>query len=146
MEKLTIAIDFDGTLCIGNNFPLIGEPRLWLIEIVRKLKQDGHKLILWTCRENHGGAYYENKNYLDEAVAWCSSHGIEFDAVNQNINEAKYPNVKFCRKIACDWYIDDKAIIFNDTNETLIASINKLGVYTPTVLISELTNAGAQND
>lgn len=142
MEKMVIAVDFDGTLCIGNNFPLIGEPRLWLIELVRKLKQDGHKLILWTCRENHGGAYYENKNYLDDAVSWCSSHGIEFDAINQNINEAKYPNVKFCRKIACDWYIDDKAMIISDEDKTLTSSINILGKYIPNVILDSETSHG----
>ena len=119
MDKTIIAVDFDGTLCIGNNFPEIGEPRMWLINKMIKMREAGAQLILWTCRENYGGMYYENKTYLDDAVEWCKQYGLEFDAVNQNINEAKYPEVKFCRKVVADMYIDDKAVLFNDTEETL---------------------------
>lgn len=120
MNKTIIAVDFDGTLCIGNNFPDIGEPRMWLINKLIKLRNDGSSsLILWTCRENYGGMYYENKTYLNDAIEWCKQFGLEFDAVNQNINEAKYPNVKFCRKVVADMYIDDKAVLFNDSEETL---------------------------
>ena len=119
MNKTIIAVDFDGTLCIGNNFPEIGQPRMWLINKMIKLREEGALLILWTCREDHGGMYYENKKYLTYAVEWCKQFGLEFDAVNQNINEAKYPEVKFCRKVVADMYIDDKAVLFNDTEEAM---------------------------
>jgi hydroxymethylpyrimidine pyrophosphatase-like HAD family hydrolase len=52
MKKLIIAVDFDGTVCIGNNYPDIGNPRMWLINRLKGLRKDGHKLILWTCRSN----------------------------------------------------------------------------------------------
>jgi hypothetical protein len=48
MDKTIIAVDFDGTLCIGNNFPDIGEPRIWLINKLIKLRNNGtSKLILF---------------------------------------------------------------------------------------------------
>ena len=43
----------------------------------------------------------------------------EFWTQVKNDYEAKYPNVKFCRKVVADMYIDDKAVLFNDSEETL---------------------------
>ena len=44
------AVDFDGYLC-EDAWPSIGEPRFDVIRHFRELRQQGHKLILWTCRE-----------------------------------------------------------------------------------------------
>jgi hypothetical protein len=92
------AIDFDGYLC-QDAWPEIGEPKLDTINHFRRLREQGHKLILWTCREGER---------LQEAVKWCAAHGLEFDAVNANLPEQieKYGND--CRKIGADWYCDDR--------------------------------------
>jgi hypothetical protein len=71
-----------------------------------RLRQEGHKLILWT---NRG----DNKQYksLTEAVEWCKSKGLEFDAINENLpNQKKLSG--YSPKIMADYYIDDKAITF----------------------------------
>ena len=57
-DKLFFGIDFDGTLC-ENDFPNIGEPNWVIINYVKKLKECGHYIGLWTCREG---------KILDEAV------------------------------------------------------------------------------
>lgn len=121
MKKLIIAVDFDGTVCIGNNYPDIGNPRMWLINTLKALRNDGHKLILWTCRSNSSipDMGFNNVYDLDEAVEWCRRFGLEFDAVNENLNESKYPGVKLSRKIYADIYIDDKACLFIDEEENL---------------------------
>lgn len=121
MKKLIIAVDFDGTVCIGNNYPDIGNPRMWLINTLKALRNDGHKLILWTCRSNSSipDMGFNNVHDLDEAVEWCRQFGLEFDAVNENLNESKYPGVKLSRKIYADIYIDDKACLFIDEEENL---------------------------
>lgn len=110
MDKLTpvIAVDFDGTLC-KEAFPLIGEPNVPLIEFLIRWRQDGNKVILWTCR---GG------QLLNEAVNWCREHGLYFDAVNRNLPEriAYYGNNS--RKIGADYYIDDaNAFIISNRKE-----------------------------
>ena len=46
---MIIAVDFDGTLCMGT-YPEIGSPKPYAVEVMNKLKADGHYLILWTCR------------------------------------------------------------------------------------------------
>lgn len=49
-RKHTIyAVDFDGTLC-ENEFPCIGAPNTFLINHLIKRREQGNKVILWTCR------------------------------------------------------------------------------------------------
>lgn len=94
------AIDFDGTLC-KNMFPKIGDPNNTVINKIKNIKENGNKLILWTCRTG---------KRLDEAVKWCNSKGIEFDAINNNIQDIINKFKCDSRKIVADYYIDDKAI------------------------------------
>lgn len=93
-----IAVDFDGTLCFSK-WPDCGEPNQALINYLKKWKSDGNKLILWTCRIGEA---------LSNAVAWCQEHGLEFDAVNDNLPEIVEYYGTNSRKITCDWYIDDR--------------------------------------
>ena len=60
MQSKIYAVDFDGTLC-ENAWPNIGEPKSDVIYMLKKLRKEGSKLILWTCREGV---------LLDEAVMW----------------------------------------------------------------------------
>lgn len=92
------AIDFDGTLC-EDRYPRIGAARETAIEFCKAARENGDKLILWTCRSG---------THLKMAVEWCRFHGVTFDAVNANLPEniEKYGND--CRKINVDFYIDDR--------------------------------------
>ncbi|WP_299337308.1 BT0820 family HAD-type phosphatase [uncultured Psychroserpens sp.] len=98
-DKLVIAIDFDGTI-VEDAFPKVGKPRIFAFETMKRLQQDGHRLILWT---------YRSGSKLDEAVAFCKENGITFYAVNQSFPEEKYDN-SVSRKIYADIYIDDRNI------------------------------------
>ena len=100
MKPKIYAIDFDGTLCV-NAWPDIGAPRTEIIEKVKKLRQDGNKLILWTCRDGTD---------LEKAVSWCEERGIAFDAVNDNLEEIKMAFGGNSRKIVADVYMDDRAL------------------------------------
>lgn len=94
------AVDFDGTLC-ESVWPGIGAPNMALINHLIKRRQQGNKIILWTCREGQR---------LQEAVEWCRRYGLEFDAVNANLSETNETFGVDCRKVFADVYIDDKAI------------------------------------
>lgn len=96
---MIIAVDFDGTLCTVN-WPGIGEPCTDLIELLKKRRKDGDKLILWSCRCDR---------LLDEALSWCRQYGLEFDAVNDNLPEMTEKYGNNCRKVFADVYLDDKA-------------------------------------
>lgn len=94
------AFDFDGTLC-QEAYPAIGKPNKAMIRYAKRLKEKGHRLILWTCR---------NGLALENAVAWCREQGIEFDAVNQNLPEILEMFGSDSRKITADYYVDDKVL------------------------------------
>lgn len=99
-QSKIVAVDFDGTLC-KNNWPDIGEENANLIRILRFVRKNGVKLILWTCRT---GAQ------LDSAIEWCKERRLEFDAINANLPEVINSFGGDTRKIVADYYIDDKAI------------------------------------
>ena len=97
----TIAVDFDGTLCFSN-WPELGEPNIALIEYLKDWRNSGNKLILWTCRAGEA---------LENALSWCREHELTFDAVNDNLPEVIELYGNNSRKISCDYYIDDKAML-----------------------------------
>lgn len=98
-DKLIIAVDFDGTI-VEDAYPGIGEPRIFAFETLKRLQQDGHRLILWTYRCN---------KRLDEAVQFCKENGVEFYAVNKSFPEEEF-NGDVSRKIMADLFIDDRNI------------------------------------
>lgn len=123
MRHLKIAVDFDGTLCT-NAWPGIGEPCHEIINWIKQLRKDGHKIILWTCREDMR---------LVDAIVWCADHGLFFDAVNDNLEEHKKQYKGNSRKILADFYIDDKAIYPTDMsllfNKSTVDNYNPFDMY-----------------
>lgn len=67
---MTIAVDFDGTI-VEHKYPAIGRELPFAIETLKKLRDEHHRLILWTVREGR---------LLDEALAFCRDRGLEFYA------------------------------------------------------------------
>lgn len=96
MNKI-IAVDFDNTL-FRTNWPAILGP-IW--PVIRKLqieKDNGAKIILWTCRTGKD---------LDDAVDVCEKVGIHFDAINNNVQEAIDEFGGDSRKVFAHEYWDD---------------------------------------
>ena len=100
-EYKIIAVDFDGTLCYSE-WPALGDPNLRLISYLRKWRDQGNKLILWTCRAGDA---------LEDAIRWCREQKLEFDAVNDNLPEIVEMYGNNSRKITCDYYIDDRSLL-----------------------------------
>lgn len=94
---MTIAIDFDGTI-VEHKYPAIGKEIPFATQTLKQLYKDGHQLILWTYRAGQE---------LQEAVDFCTSHGVTFYAVNKNYPEEVYDKT-ISRKIIADMYIDDR--------------------------------------
>lgn len=96
------AIDFDGTITVRSRFPEIGEPRIEFIEWLKSQQAEGAKLVLWTCRTGR---------LLDEAVKFCESFKLRFDAVNDNLPEIKEKFGENPRKVFAHRYIDDASAV-----------------------------------
>ena len=99
VKTYTIAVDFDGTL-VEDEYPKIGKPILFAFDTLKKLQENGHRLILWTYRKGKA---------LDEAVQFAESQGIIFYAVNKSFPEEIF-DPKYSRKINADFFIDDRNI------------------------------------
>lgn len=102
---LIIAVDFDGT-CVEAAFPEVGAEMPGASWTLRSLVADGHKLVLWTCREDHG-----EDRWLSRAVAWFADRGIPLRSVNETHYDDMHPGVPKSsrgRKVHADLYVDDR--------------------------------------
>lgn len=62
-KELWIAVDFDGTLTEKDAWPEIGAENPYAFDVLKRLRRDGNKIILNTCRRGKP---------LQEAVEWMS--------------------------------------------------------------------------
>jgi len=97
---MIIAVDFDGTLHDGH-WPDIGNPKYFSVEVMQRLKADGHYLIIWTCREGERQT---------EMINWLIGQGIPFDRVNDHKPESVELYGCNSRKVYAHLYIDDKQV------------------------------------
>lgn len=104
--KQIYAFDFDGTI-VTNEFPEIGTPIFNTIELIKKVKDEGHYIILNTMREEES---------LLNAVMFCQSQGITFDAVNGNLPHMKEFYKNNPRKIFANHYVDDHNLFVYGVN------------------------------
>ena len=74
---MIIAVDFDGTLSMGE-WPEVGPANTNLFDFLKRKQDQGDRLILWTCRAGEP---------LEKAVDFCKENGLIFDAVNDNLPE-----------------------------------------------------------
>ena len=91
-----IAIDFDGT-CVTHDYPRIGK-EIGATEVLKRLVEAGHKLILNTMRSD---------KELQDAVNWFKKNEIELYGVNENPTQKRWTNSP---KVYAHMYIDDAAL------------------------------------
>ena len=121
MKQLTLAIDFDHTIVDTDDVtcwekPVILGFREDAEEVLRKLHNDGHIIIIHTCRSAHN---------LVKALDWLDDNNVHYDYVNCNAPNVNRPFSHESRKIFADFYIDDRNIgglpswkeIYNIVNE-----------------------------
>ena len=93
-----IAVDFDGTI-VEHKFPHIDKEMPFATATLRRLQEDGHKVVLWSVREG---------KLLDEAVEWCAQHGVNLYAANKEFPEETIETRHYSRKLKADVFIDDR--------------------------------------
>lgn len=101
-----VAVDFDGTLVQGAEFPEIGELNEHLVYELVFGKYKDWKKVLYTHRSGHTldliSSYLKNLE---------TQRGLKFDAINDNVQEVKDAlHGGPIKKVWFDEFIDDKAI------------------------------------
>ena len=99
--KLVLAIDFDGTIATLS-FPEVGGLRKDAAPVIRRLYEQGHYIIINTCRSG---------KYEGMAEDFLKENNIPYHYINSNLPELIVEYKQDCRKISADYYIDDKCII-----------------------------------
>lgn len=104
---MIIAFDFDGTITKQNEYPKCGLLREGIVECIRKLKEEGNYIIIFTCRDVSTNS--QANAYIDMLI-YLNRNCIPFDAINNNIN----PNTNFNpKKPYWNILVDDSALGFN---------------------------------
>ena len=85
-------IDFDGTICPNND----GPPQKECIEVLKRLKECNHEIIIYSCRSNPECVEDANQSTQD-MIAYLNAYGVPFDGIEKN-------------KPFFNYYIDDRAV------------------------------------
>lgn len=95
-------IDFDNTITKSDlTYPNIDEIRPYAREVINKLYDNGHCIIINTCRTGESE---------DMARKWLISHDIKFCHINENCENRKERFNNDTRKLGGHIIIDDKSI------------------------------------
>ena len=94
-----ICVDFDGTI-VDHCFPEIGREAPRALYWLKRLQEDGARLILFTMRSDSG----IGGSMLTDAVEFLQRNGIELYGVNMNPDQRTWTESP---KAYADVYVDD---------------------------------------
>lgn len=115
-----IAIDFDGTICIGNSYPdpHNGHVRSYAKEVINFLYDIGVKVVIWTNRKNVKDTDIKDKLLMRE---WLDEMGIKYHAVNDSTEFA--PFKYYGRKLYAHMFVDDRGYGFKSNDEHIMTRV-----------------------
>ena len=110
-ETKTISIDFDGVIHDDNlgwyDGTIYGNPIVGSLEAIKKLAQD-YKLVLFTAKAKPDRPLVDGKTGAELIWEWLEKYEIK-----------EYFSEITSEKPRCLFYIDDKAIRFNNWKDAL---------------------------
>lgn len=120
---MIIAVDFDGTI-VENEYPKIGKFKPGAEETLLKLYNEGHYIIIWTCRSERA---------LSTCEQFLKRNNVKYHSINksnpENLALHKWIDT---RKVYADVYIDDKNLGFKVNWKKIYRDVQKLnGTYIP---------------
>ena len=115
-KRKIFIFDIDNTLCkTEKNFYKKAKPKKKIINLINKLKKNGHEIMIYTSRymgRTNQNVKLVNKRYKQETEKQLKSWGLNFDKLLMG-------------KPSYDFFIDDKSINPKDNNIS-----NKLNRFT----------------
>lgn len=98
-----IAVDFDGTITKGDEFPNIGSIDPYAKACLNALADAGFCIIIFTCREGV---------LAEQAEQFLMREGVRFMHINRNCRVRVEHYGSDCNKIGATVYIDDRCVSF----------------------------------
>lgn len=97
---MRIVVDFDGSLFI-NKYPGVGAPVPGALNALKLLKNDGHEIVVWSCRANRKeGLPIERAAAVQGMREALDSFGVSYDEIDDG-GEGK---------VIADVYVDDRGL------------------------------------
>lgn len=136
---MTVIIDIDDTLSlagrrfelakmpngkinwdIAHNIELVKEdkPNLPMIDLAKKYKQSGFKIVIITGRP---------ESIREVTEIWLKKYGIEYDALYMRLEKEHYIKAPIFKKGIYQSYLDDVFCAYDD-DEEIIQMWNSLGI------------------
>lgn len=112
-KQININLDFDGT-CVSHEFPKVGND-IGAVKVLKKLTDNGHKLILFTMRSDRKELKDTNDptiqnvtgNFLTDAVNWFKENNIPLYGIQKNPTQHNWTTSP---KSYAELMIDDSAL------------------------------------
>lgn len=101
MKFKTFCIDFDDTITINTKFPSVGELNPHADRVIRRIKENGGEICIWTCRT--GEHEVSVRDFLEK-------HNIPYDSFNDILPCERILWGDGGRKVYSDLYIDDHGV------------------------------------
>lgn len=98
-----IAVDFDGTITIGDTFPNIGKINPLAKWCLNALAEAGFCIIIFTCREGI---------LIEQAEQFLQREGVSYMHINRNCRVRVDYYGSDCTKVGATAYIDDRCVSF----------------------------------
>lgn len=83
MNKKIIYLDFDGTV-VEHQWPMIGEVNPNAIQVIKKLIEAGHTVILNTMRSEF------NDGSLEHSIEYLKTNGIDIESTTKKLHPRIY--------------------------------------------------------
>lgn len=113
-----VAIDFDGTICVGDNGypdPHNGIIRLYAKEVINLMYDVGIKIVIWTNRKNIKNTDVKDKLLMKE---WLDEIGIKYHTVNDSTQFA--PFKYYGRKLYAHMFVDDRGFGWHNRSTIML--------------------------
>ena len=98
---MIISIDYDDTI-VDADYPNSGAIKPFAKEVINRLYDQGHYILIWTCRAN---------DRLDVAKSYLDECGVKYHTINENLPHIIEQYNGDTRKQSADVYIDDKSLM-----------------------------------
>lgn len=105
IQKPSVVVDLDGTIAREDSDDLVAnEPQPGVQEALRRLRDAGFEVVVFTCRTNLNGTPRQGpEDDLDEIKAWLDHHEVPYDRIDLGY-EGKPFGVA---------YVDNKAVHYD---------------------------------